>query len=144
MVRKLIKTIPISGPMYGIKFNIAQRKAITTASFTPNIKSIDVYKVKRILICNNSPRKYLDSNDLISIKDFSILFFNRVGNNKMNIFSKYSPSLSKKKVINNTERIPIVIEPKIEPIEFSNAGIASTVFFVKPLISKVLSEILML
>ena len=101
-----------------------------------------MYKVKRILICNNSPRKYLDNKVLISIKDFSILFFNRDGNSRMSIFSKYSPSLSKKKVINNTDRIPIVIEPKIDPIELSNAGIASTVFFVKPLISKALSEII--
>ena len=44
--------------MYGIKFNIAQRKAITTASFTPNIKSIDVYKVKRILIDDATPVEF--------------------------------------------------------------------------------------
>ena len=85
-----------------------------------------------MLIWNSKPRKYLDRSALTSIKDFSILFFILDGNNKIKIFSKYSPSLSKKKVINKTDRIPRVIEPRIEPMELSNVGIASTLFLVKP------------
>ena len=91
-----------------------------------------------MLIWNSKPRKYLERSALTSIKDFSILFFILDGNNKIKIFSKYSPSLSKKKVINKTDRIPRVIEPRIEPMELSNVGIASTLFLVKPSISKIL------
>ena len=49
------------------------------------------------------------------------------------------PSLSIKKAIKITDRIPRVNEPNIDPIELSSAGIASMLFLVKPSISIKLS-----
>ena len=46
--------------------------------------------------------------------------------------------------MNKTERIPIVNEPKTDPIELRSAGMASTLFFVNPWMSKILSLMLIL
>lgn len=100
--------------------------------------------VNKMVIWNKRPKKYLESNDLISLIDFTILFFILVGKSRINRFSKYSPSFSIKKVMKITDKIPIVIDPRIEPIEFNKIGIASTLFLVKPSISKRLSFKLML
>jgi hypothetical protein len=62
------------GPMYGIRFNNAHKKAITMALSIPKINKIRVYKIKRIVIWNNSPIKYLDNKSLIVSNDFENLF----------------------------------------------------------------------
>ncbi len=71
----VIITAPIKGPTYGIKFNKAHRKAITTALFIPKIKSIIVYEINKIVICKINPMKYLDNKSLIVSKDLANLFF---------------------------------------------------------------------
>ena len=73
----------------------------------------------------NKPRKYLESNCLISSTDLSALFFIFEGNNNIIHFSILILSLKRKKVINNTDKTPIVKEPKILPIEFKILGIVS-------------------
>ncbi|MNR68272.1 hypothetical protein D3C85_1927300 [compost metagenome] len=46
IVKSPAKTVPIIGPMYGIIFSIAHRKAITKAFLFPKIIKTIKYKIK--------------------------------------------------------------------------------------------------
>ena len=71
IVKSIINIAPTIGPRYGIKFNNAQRKAMINAFSTLNNAKTMLYITRRILICNNNPKKYLESRFLVFSIDFS-------------------------------------------------------------------------
>ena len=72
MVKIAARTELINGPIYGMIFKIAHKKAMIKALFTPKINSTIRYMMKMINNCNNNPMKYLDNNSLIFATEFKI------------------------------------------------------------------------
>ena len=92
-------------------FKIAQIKAMAKEFSTPNISRRIKYRINKIVICNKTPEKYLVNKFSILTNENFSFFLCFEGNWLNKVLKICFPSFKKKKVINNTDIIPILKLP---------------------------------